>query len=385
MKGRSDLRLLTVVGARPQFVKAAVVSRAIAASNAEGNRRIAEILVHTGQHFDDDMSGVFFRELSIPQPQHNLGVHGLSHGAMTGRMLEAVEGVLLRERPDMVLVYGDTNSTLAAALAAAKLHLPVAHVEAGLRSFNRRMPEEVNRIAVDHVSSLLFCPSEAAERELRAEGVGRPCGRAEQPLQRVVRSGDVMCDAVRHYSALAARPEGLAATALAAAEAGGFALCTAHRSENVDDPQRLRSILEALATLAGDRPVLFPVHPRTRAAMEALGPPPSALGLHFLPPQGYLHLLWLLGRAGLVLTDSGGLQKEAYFLRRPAVVLREQTEWVELLEVGACELAGAERGAILGAAGRMWGRRVKDGDVYGDGRAGERIVRELLRHFGADA
>ncbi|MGB3969202.1 MAG: UDP-N-acetylglucosamine 2-epimerase (non-hydrolyzing) [Planctomycetota bacterium] len=348
------LHVLTVVGARPQFVKAAVVSRAIQRAAAQG-APIRESLVHTGQHHDHGMSAVFFAEMEIPDPVVDLGIAGGGHGAMTGRMLEALETQLVERRPDVVLVYGDTNSTLAAALAAAKLHVPVAHVESGLRSFNRRMPEEVNRVLTDHVSALLFCPSPAPVAQLAREGI----------THGVHVTGDVMIDAVLHYRSKAVRP----------ARSGPFALATLHRAENTDDPARLRAIVGALA--AAPLPVLLPLHPRTRKVLAATGI--AARGaLELVDPLSYFQMLGCLDACAFVATDSGGLQKEAWAFGKKCLTLRDETEWTELVEMGANRLVGADPERIR--AGIAWALQPlgRTAAAYGEGRAGERIV-ELLR------
>jgi len=308
-------RIATIVGARPQFIKAAALSRALAAEPS-----LTEDLIHTGQHFDANMSEVFFRELAIPGPRFNLAIHGGHHGQMTGRMLEAIEAVLLDIQPALVLVYGDTNSTLAGALAAAKLHIPVAHVEAGLRSFNRRMPEEVNRVLVDHVSALLFCPTFDAMANLHKEGIGAG----------VHHTGDVMFDATLHARASAMQQSGILARL--SLTNGQYALCTIHRSENTDNEARLRALLEHVRLAAAGRPIVLPLHPRTRDVLARFGI--STLGLHVVEPLGYFDMHRLLGGAALVLTDSGGVQKEAYFHRVPCVTLRDDTEWTETLAAG---------------------------------------------------
>ena len=338
------MKVVTIVGARPQFVKAAVVSRALRQQPGAH-----EILVHTGQHFDSNMSQVFFDEMEIPRPDHHLGVGGGTHGQNTGRMIEKIEEVLLAERPDWALVYGDTDSTLAGALAAVKIHLPVAHVEAGLRSFNRRMPEEVNRVLTDHAADLLFAPTDSAVGNLRKEGLSGA---------KVVRSGDVMYDATLPES--------------------GFVLCTLHRAENTDQPERLRGILGALEAIAEETPVVLPVHPRTRQALARLGFRPKGVPLHVVDPVGYLEMVWWLERCRMVMTDSGGLQKEAYFFQKPCVTLRDETEWVELVEAGANVLAGAGTKAILDAWAQARDRRVPPGALYGDGNSARQIVRVLM-------
>jgi UDP-GlcNAc3NAcA epimerase len=308
-------RLLTVVGARPQFIKAAALSRAIRASDD-----FSEILVHTGQHFDAMMSDVFFQELDIPPPDEHFAIHGGGHGAMTGRMLEAVESAILKHGPDWVLVYGDTNSTLAGALAAAKLHVPVVHVEAGLRSFNRRMPEEINRVMTDHVSTLLLTPTQTAAANLAAEGI----------TVGVRHIGDVMHDAMIHAMARARTHSRIIDTL--GLTPGGFVLATVHRAENTDDPARLTAIVAALMREAEGRPVVLPIHPRTRQALARTG---IAVGaIRIIDPVGYIDMARLLDGCALVMTDSGGLQKEAYFARRPCITLRDETEWVETIHHG---------------------------------------------------
>ncbi|MFO1054797.1 MAG: UDP-N-acetylglucosamine 2-epimerase (non-hydrolyzing) [Planctomycetota bacterium] len=351
------LHVLSVFGARPQFVKAAVVSRALAAANARaGHAIVRETSIHTGQHWDHGMSQVFFDEMEIPAPTVNLGIGGGGHGAMTGRMLEALEREMLERRPDLVLVYGDTNSTLAAALAAAKLNVPVAHVEAGLRSFNRRMPEEINRVLVDHVAGLLFCPSRNAADQLAREGIVRG----------VSVTGDVMVDAQLHYAARAIRPS----------IDGPFALATLHRAENTDDPARLRSIVGALRECP--IPVVLPVHPRTRQALERLGDPASGGSLRLVEPLSYFEMLGHLAAARFVVTDSGGLQKEAYVAGRRCLTLRDETEWVELVECGANRLCGADAVAIRSAFAWADAPLSSTSPIYGDGRAGDAIVARLL-------
>jgi UDP-GlcNAc3NAcA epimerase len=350
-------RVLTVVGARPQFVKAAVVSRALAArgSGAEGGGIVEEIL-HTGQHYDRNMSDCFFDEMGIPEPAVNLRVGSSSHGEATGAMLAGVEREILARRPDLVLVYGDTNSTLAGALAAAKLHVPVAHVEAGLRSFNRRMPEEINRVLTDHCSDLLFCPSETARRQLAAEGIDRG----------VEVVGDVMYDAVLHYRQRASAPE-----------RQGFALATVHRAENTDDPGRLSGIMDVLA--ASPVPVLLALHPRTRKALAGFGISPGA-NVEVIEPLPYLSLLGHLEKCRFVITDSGGLQKEAYFMGRKCLTLRSETEWTELVDIGANRLLNPAQADPAEAYRWAFEPLTVSEKPYGDGHAAERIV-GLLRSF----
>ncbi|TWO72097.1 UDP-N-acetylglucosamine 2-epimerase (non-hydrolyzing) [Caenimonas sedimenti] len=358
------LKVVTVVGARPQFIKAAAVSRAF---RAAGPDAASEVLVHTGQHYDDNMSAVFFEELGIPQPQHNLQIGGGTHGAMTGRMLEGLEQVMLQERPDWVLVYGDTNSTLAGALAAAKLHLPVAHVEAGLRSFNRRMPEEINRVLTDRLSQQLHCPTTAAVAHLRAEGVS----------EGVHLVGDVMYDVALHYRDVArASSDALRRLGL---QPGTFALVTCHRAENTDDPARLAGIVAALAELARELPVVLPLHPRTRKVLAAQDLAGALGAVQVVDPLPFLDMILLEQEARLVLTDSGGVQKEAFFFGVPCVTLRDETEWVETVEAGMNRLCGADPQAILAAArGFLRERPATAFKPYGEGNAAGRIVAHLL-------
>lgn len=306
--------LMTVVGARPQFVKAATVSRALARRNG-----VRELLVHTGQHFDADMSAVFFDELELPVPHRNLGIAGGGHGQMTGRMLEALEAAMLEDKPDAVLVYGDTNSTLAGALAAAKLNLPLVHVEAGLRSFNRAMPEETNRVLTDRLATLLLAPTVAAAANLAREGIARG----------VLHVGDVMADAALHA---ASSPHGASALADLDLVGAPFALATVHRAENVDDAARLERIFAFLEDEARRQPVVLPAHPRLSQRLATLGATPA--GVRLVPPQGYFAMQRLIAAAERVLTDSGGLQKEAYFHRTSCITLRDETEWVETVEAG---------------------------------------------------
>lgn len=350
-------KILTVIGARPQFIKAAVVSRAIA---ARGDVR--EIIVHTGQHYDANMSDIFFDELAIPRPDHHLGIGGGTHGAMTGRQLEAIEAVLLTEKPDWVLVYGDTNSTLAGALAAVKLHIPVAHVEAGLRSFNCRMPEEINRILTDHAATKLMAPSETAMRNLRSEGL---------PEARLSLVGDVMYDASLFYRARAQKPDWFDALG---AEPGGFVLATVHRAENTDNWTRLQGILNGLG--AAGLPVILPLHPRTRSRLVSI--PANLPGnVHIVDPIGYLEMIWLESKCALIATDSGGVQKEAYFFGKPCITLRDETEWVELVEIGWNMLAGVDGQTIAAAIGGA--RMPNDAPaLYGQGDAAQKVVEALL-------
>lgn len=357
------MKIVTVVGARPQFIKAAAVSRVISNDYAG---KIQEVLVHTGQHYDDNMSKVFFEELDIPRPKYNLEISGGQHGAMTGRMLEGVENVLLQEKPDWLLIYGDTNSTLAGALAAAKLHIPIAHVEAGLRSFNMRMPEEVNRILADRVSSLLFCPTQTAVENLKAEG-----------LTKGVRNvGDVMYDVALFYRDRA-RQHSTVLERLGLTR-GAFALATCHRAENTDAPARIRQILTALVELAAEHPVVLPLHPRTRKLVADNGLSSQLSKLIVTEPLPYLDMVALEQAARMVLTDSGGVQKEAFFFGVPCITMRDETEWVETVDTGWNRLVGADRIRILDAA-RDLHRLSEQTKPYGNGDASFKILETLQK------
>jgi len=356
---------MSIVGARPQFIKAAPVSRAL-------RERHVELLVHTGQHYDHAMSEVFFEELGIPKPDVNLGVGSGSHGEQTAEMLVPLEKLLLEESPDCVVVYGDTNSTLAGALAASKLDVPVAHVEAGLRSFDRRMPEEINRVVSDHLSRVLLCPTPAAVGNLRAEGV----------VDGVELVGDVMLDTALYQTGRTDTTDVLSSFGLAP---GAYLLATVHRAGNTDSRERLTAIVEALTSL--DLPVIWPVHPRTAKMLAAFGVEDRVVArgdLRAVTPVSYGVMLALLRGAAGVLTDSGGMQKEAYFFSVPCVTLRDETEWVETVEVGWNVLAGADRAAIVAAAGRL-DRPDRHPDLYGDGHAAPRVVTAIERHVGTRA
>lgn len=359
----SQIHVLTVVGARPQFVKACVVSEALRASG-----EFRETLIHTGQHYDAQLSDQLFADLDMREPDENLNVGSGKHGEQTGRMLQALESAIESHRPDWVLVYGDTNSTLAGALAAVKLHVPVAHVEAGLRSYNRRMPEEINRVVVDHVSELLLAPTEDAERILWSEGI---------PPEQVVNIGDVMYDAALRFASKADR------TSRVLEEFGlvgePYALVTTHRAENVDDPARLSVLMQALNQVAEQLTVVLPLHPRTASRLDSIAWIKHPR-LQLIPPVGYLDMVQLEKHASVIATDSGGVQKEAYFYSVPCVTLRSETEWRELLELGWNRLAppddpGAVAHAILSAIGS----RGIAASPYGDGHAAEKAVAALLR------
>ncbi|WP_079226962.1 non-hydrolyzing UDP-N-acetylglucosamine 2-epimerase [Pseudomonas putida] len=353
------MKVFTVVGARPQFIKAAVVSRAL----AEADFPVREILVHTGQHYDNNMSDVFFDELSIPKPDYNLGLGGGTHGQNTGKMIEGLEALMLKEQPDWVLVYGDTDSTLAGSIAAAKLHIPIAHVEAGLRSFNRVMPEEINRVLTDHVSSALFAPTVVAKLNLEREGIS---------ADKIHVVGDVMCDATAFYKSKAEKPSWFEALNLAEHE---FILCTIHRAENTDSEVRLRNIVQGLQE--SQLPIILPLHPRTRKKMKDLGIAFSG-NIHVVDPLGYLEMNWLESRCKMIATDSGGVQKEAYFHGKFCVTLRDETEWVELTEKGVNVLVGASAEKIAAALRSNVDHDFGE-DLYGNGQAAGNIVQVLKK------
>jgi UDP-GlcNAc3NAcA epimerase len=349
------MKIVTIVGARPQFVKAAVLSRAIASMPG-----ITEVIIHTGQHYDINMSDIFFEEMSIPKPDYHLGINGKSHGAMTGQMLEAIEAKLLINKPDWLLVYGDTNSTLAGALAAKKLHIKIAHVEAGLRSFNIQMPEEVNRILTDRMSDMLFCPTEYAVQNLHKEGFSNfDC--------KVINTGDVMQDAAMYYAADSAKPDmDLPST---------FCLATVHRAENTDDPKKLSSLFKALDKISETIPVILPLHPRTKSCLSKFGISPKKV--RFIDPIGYFEMIWLLQNCKAVLTDSGGLQKEAFFFHKPCLTLRDETEWLELVDHKFNQIVGANEAKILDAYEKLDFTLDYNIDLYGEGKAANKILNEL--------
>lgn len=363
------MKIITVVGARPQFIKAATVSRAIIEHNKKfPDNFIIEKIIHTGQHYDANMSDVFFDEMEIPKPEYTLGIGGGSHGAMTGQQLEKIEQVLLEEKPDYILVYGDTNSTLAGALAAAKLHVPVLHVEAGLRSFNMKMPEEINRILTDQVSSILFCPTQTAVDNLANEGFNQ----RDVAIHNV---GDVMLDAALYYAPQAVMPKQLSHVN------SPFALMTIHRAENTDDLDKLREIVQAINELSKTILVICPLHPRTRKIIESLN---VEINATILDPVGYFEMIWLLQQCQIVVTDSGGLQKEAYFFNKPCVTLRDQTEWVELITVKANTLSAINQREISEAVlnALITPESVfNHSELYGQGNAAEKIVGLLISQY----
>lgn len=369
----STVKLAIVVGARPQFVKAAALWRAIKAKAVgNGEAQISWSLIHTGQHYDDDLSEVFFRELDLPPPAHELKVGSAAHGAQTGEMMKRLEPVLLEARPDVVVVMGDTNSTLAGALVASKAHFPVAHVEAGLRSFNPRMPEEINRRLTDHLSDLLLCPSQKAADNLAREGISSG----------VHVTGDIMLEALEWI-----RPSSFATEAVLerfGLKQGEYALATVHRAENTDDPHRLGEIIGALSDLGSDGlRVLLPVHPRTAAALRSTKVPP---GVDLVSPLGPADMISVASAARVGLTDSGGLQKELYWLGVPCVTMREETEWTETVETGWNIVAGVDRPRIVESARRlMMAPQPPRPPIYGDGDAARKVIELIVDNFAAES
>jgi len=346
------MKILTVIGARPQFVKASVISREIASLSG-----ITEIIVHTGQHFDENMSQIFFNQMNIPIPDYNLNINSLSHGALTGRMIQGIEEIIIKEKPDWIIVYGDTNSTLAGALAGKKLQYKIAHIEAGLRSFNNNMPEEINRLLTDKISDLLFCPTSTAVKNLALSGITG---------SKVILSGDIMLDAFLYYLPQAQAPK--------IELPSKYILATVHRSENTDDPVILNNIFRALNYIAKDIPLIIPLHPRTEKLIDKT----HFDSITFIQPVGYFEMLYLLQHCSLVLTDSGGLQKEAFFIKKPCVTLREETEWKELIENGFNVLAGSDYNDIIGSTNIMLNKKNDFSlELYGKGDAGKKILAEL--------
>ena len=361
------MKILTVLGARPQFIKAGSISREIAMHN-----NLHEVIIHTGQHYDTNMSDIFFEEMQIPKPDYFLGIGGKSHGAMTGQMIEKIEEVAEKENPNWILVYGDTNSTLAGAIVASKLHIKVAHIEAGLRSYNMKMPEEVNRILTDRVSDILFCPTSIAVENLKKEGFPFATSNGRQIVTNV---GDVMQDGAMFYKQFAKKPLLANKEKL---EAKGYILCTIHRAENTNNLERLKNIFEVLSEIAKEKQIILPLHPRTKKLL------PSTLKLHpnltIIDPVGYLEMVWLISNSDLVMTDSGGLQKEAFFFHKPCLTLRDETEWMELVNIGANILVGADKEKIFNAYKLAFKNKIDfNVNLYGDGKASQNIISTLIR------
>lgn len=354
-------KVLTVIGARPQFIKASTISREFK------KLEVSEVIVHTGQHFDSNMSKIFFDEMDIPKPAYNLEIHSLSHGAMTGRMIEQIEKIIQKEIPDLVLVYGDTNSTLAGALAAQKLHIPIAHIEAGLRSFNLEMPEEANRILTDRISSYLFCPTDKAIENLKMEGFEKyPCS--------IIKSGDVMQDAALFYESTSDQKSTIIQDLKL--NESKFILCTLHRQENTDDRIRVLSIIDAYNELSKEYKIVLPIHPRTQKILKELS---IKLKFDVINPVGYFDMIQLIKNSEFIITDSGGLQKEAFFFKKYCITTRDETEWVELVENGFNVVVGANKERIIYESKEI---KNKSGnfnlDLYGKGKASENIVKALL-------
>jgi UDP-GlcNAc3NAcA epimerase len=359
-------KIATIIGARPQFIKASLVSEALADNGAE------EILIDTGQHYDHEMAAIFYNELDLRPPTHQLAIGSGSHGVQTGRMIAAIEQVLVNEMPERVLVYGDTNSTLAGALAAAKLHIPVAHAEAGVRSFNRRMPEEINRVLTDHTSDRLFAPTEMAVQNLKNEGI-------TDGVQNV---GDVMYDVALRFAPIASHKSSVLDQLDVRKQ--NYLVATIHRAENTDDPMRFTAIMEAFQQIAKTIPIVFPVHPRTKRKLEEVMPEGSDSPICFVPPVGYLDMMKLVQNSKLVVTDSGGLQKEAFFHEIPCVTLRDETEWVELVDLGwntvvsptdSVSIANSIQSILASDT-----RQKPESSPYGDGKASEAIAQTLLKN-----
>ncbi len=358
------IKVLTIIGARPQFIKAAAVSKAFMDYD-----ELEEIIVHTGQHFDANMSDIFFEQMKIPKPAYKLAINSLSHGAMTGRMLEEIEKIILNESPDYVMVYGDTNSTLAGALAASKLHVKVIHIEAGLRSFNMKMPEEINRILTDRISNLLFCPTDSAVENLESEGYASFSAE-------VVKCGDVMQDAALMFAEIS---DGAGLESISSLIQEPFVLCTLHRAENTDDPTKLSSLVNGLNQLHETHPVILPLHPRTRKKLSEAS---LNLNVHIIEPVGYLEMIHLLKKSKVVVTDSGGLQKEAYFFNKFCVTIREQTEWIELVQGNYNILVGSDGKAMKEAVEQSWNQEfVKADELYGAGQASHAIASAIISSF----
>lgn len=356
------MKVLTVVGARPQFVKASVLSRAF-----HNHFELNEVIVHTGQHFDANMSHIFFEEMEIPEPDYNLNINGLSHGAMTGQMLEGIEKVILFEKPNLVLLYGDTNSTIAGALAAKKLHVKVAHVEAGLRSHNMQMPEEINRILTDRISDILFCPTQTAINNLRQEGF-------EHINAKIVLSGDIMQDAALFYKRKSDQlSDVLSKNQLKSNE---FVLATIHRAENTDNEGRLKAIVHSLNEINKTIQVIVPLHPRTSKILEDKN---IEVKFTIISPVGYFDMLQLISHSRIILTDSGGLQKEAYFFNKYCITFRDETEWVELVAHGYNQIVGASAEKIIAAFQASINKGfIKTEELYGGGKASEIICSEIM-------
>lgn len=353
------MKIITIIGARPQFIKAAVLSRGI-----KSHPNINEIIIHTGQHYDKNMSEIFFKEMDIPTPNYQLSLKGSTHGAMTGGMIADIEAILLKEKPDITLVYGDTNTTLAGSLASIKLHIPIAHIESGLRSYDLTMPEEVNRILTDKISKYLFCPTDRAIDNLKKEGI------TNSNTQIVKNVGDIMYDAVLYYQNQAKPPK-----ILDKLKDQNFILSTIHRQSNTDDIENLTNILTGLNNISQETPIILPLHPRTNKKIKEIKNINISPHLHICDPASYFEMLYLLKNCKYVITDSGGLQKEAYFFKKPCLVLRDTTEWVELIEEKAAILSTASQ--IMNNYNLLSKIAVTIGNIYGGGDTGTKIITSL--------
>jgi UDP-GlcNAc3NAcA epimerase len=380
------IKILTIIGARPQIIKAAAISRAISASFSND---FDEVLVHTGQHYDTNMSEIFFGQLGIPKPNYNLGVGSGSHGKQTAEMIIGIEDILLEEQPDYLLIYGDTNSTLAGALAAVKMQVPIIHVEAGLRSFNKSMPEEINRILADHVSTYLFPPTQTGLDNLQKEGFKiAELKSYTKDHPGIFNVGDVMYDNALYYAGLTAEKINL--KELYDLESGEYILCTIHRNQNTDNPESLANIIEALLIIAESNKIFLPLHPRTRQAIQQL---PMTLKNHFIsnkniiisPPVGFLEMISLEQHARLVMTDSGGVQKEAFFFEKPCIIFRAETEWTEIVDTGMAILTGSSKEKIMAAftyfeQNSAPSSSIKQKNLYGRGNAAYEVLRIIKKH-----
>ena len=375
------IKIVTIIGARPQIIKAAALSRAIKNKFSD---KIKEVIVHTGQHYDENMSQVFFDELGIPTPDYNLGVGSGSHGTQTAKMIEGIESVLLKEKPDYLVVYGDTNSTLAGAIAASKIHIPIVHIEAGLRSFNKSMPEEINRICCDHCSTMLFSPTSTGYMNLIKEGFNP---KNEKPFTAdnpgIYHCGDVMYDNSLHFGKSTVNRQ--QTTDFVAEE--NFILCTIHRNNNTDEPKRLNAIVSALIKLSEEKDIIIPLHPRTKKLLnvnldsETYDTFINNSRIHITEPVSFLEMIRLEKNADLVITDSGGVQKEAYFFRKPCIIMRSETEWKEIVEVGAAIIADADEERIIEAYYHFKDNKtIEFPEIFGDGNAAEFICKELINN-----
>lgn len=376
------MKIITVIGARPQIIKAAALSRAI---KNKFKNEIKETIVHTGQHYDENMSQVFFNELDIPQPDYNLGVGSASHGVQTARMTEGIEKILLEEKPDYIVLYGDTNSTLAGAIAAAKLHVPIVHIEAGLRSFNKSMPEEINRICCDHCSTLLFSPTTTGYNNLVNEGFRRD---NKKPFTidnpGIYHCGDVMYDNSKHFAEIAEKKSDI----LERLEVKEYTLCTIHRDSNTDNPERLGAIFEAILDISEKMDIVIPLHPRTKKLLNVNLKSPiynkvmESRRIHLVPPVSFLDMIVLENNSKMIMTDSGGVQKEAYFFKKPCLILRSETEWVEIVETGAAVVTDADKASIIKAFSHFQEHKLTSfPEIFGDGKSAEFICKEMIDNF----